>query len=641
VISFAFAANCTSFNYSDWNSCSSGTQTRTVTNSTPVDCTGGSPVLTQNCTITTATTTTTSTTTTLNASNIEKGFSCLVQQTKPDCTGAVNVQDAALTILASPNNTKNCITQLKTFKRGDCFGTGTACNIKETAWAILALNHVGEKTDNYASWLKNQTKTATDLIWQLQQNSEGKTNCKINYDSQDYPFIVQENKKIDVSAGNCLTLTQSNYWFQISPNCYDKEFTLTCDKESSAALMYKNPSSQTLYLLSDTKTAGVSQPVSIKIKSTCFGAGACDYETSLLATLALDKIGSDISAYTPYLIAAEDANQQYLPDAFLQIMIDFGEYGTKLIKQNRVPYWEAEGTTNGKYYDTSLALIALQDSNQPQVKSARDWLLNQAQNSGDGCWNNKDITDTAMALWALEHRAANIGTTTITTCEQTGYTCRILATCGISDRLTSDNYYCAGTGKICCKVAEQKTCADMGGRVCDSTKQCSGAEQTSSDSSACCLASCDNKPVVSECESEGGYCRTSCSTSQEPVSFDCGTSSSKCCKAIATPTPSGSLTWLWILLIILIVLVIIAIVFKERIKLWFEKRKTTGSSQASVGPRGGFPPAGFSNQRPLQQRPMAPGANPQTQRPMQARPAFKPSSSSDDDVFKKLKDIGK
>jgi hypothetical protein len=41
---------CTSFTYSNWNSCqSNNTQTRTVSSSLPNGCTGGSPTLTQSC----------------------------------------------------------------------------------------------------------------------------------------------------------------------------------------------------------------------------------------------------------------------------------------------------------------------------------------------------------------------------------------------------------------------------------------------------------------------------------------------------------------------------------------------------------------------------------------------------------------
>lgn len=43
---------CTSFTYSDWSTCLNGSQSRTVTASLPVGCSGGNPTLTQSCTST-------------------------------------------------------------------------------------------------------------------------------------------------------------------------------------------------------------------------------------------------------------------------------------------------------------------------------------------------------------------------------------------------------------------------------------------------------------------------------------------------------------------------------------------------------------------------------------------------------------
>jgi hypothetical protein len=45
----ASARVCTSWTYSDWSSCASSRQTRTVVSSSPSGCSGGSPVLTQSC----------------------------------------------------------------------------------------------------------------------------------------------------------------------------------------------------------------------------------------------------------------------------------------------------------------------------------------------------------------------------------------------------------------------------------------------------------------------------------------------------------------------------------------------------------------------------------------------------------------
>ena len=45
-------SSCTSFTYSDWSACSNSTQSRSILTSSPAGCTGGSPILTQSCTIT-------------------------------------------------------------------------------------------------------------------------------------------------------------------------------------------------------------------------------------------------------------------------------------------------------------------------------------------------------------------------------------------------------------------------------------------------------------------------------------------------------------------------------------------------------------------------------------------------------------
>jgi len=45
-------STCTSWTYSDWSTCVSGNQTRTVITSSPSGCTGGSPIVSQSCSVT-------------------------------------------------------------------------------------------------------------------------------------------------------------------------------------------------------------------------------------------------------------------------------------------------------------------------------------------------------------------------------------------------------------------------------------------------------------------------------------------------------------------------------------------------------------------------------------------------------------
>jgi len=559
--------------------------------------------------------TVTTTNTVLNGSKIDNAFSCLATQVKSDCSGANKIQDIALTILASPESvTQKCYDKLLSLKKTDCFGDST-CNTKDTALAILALNHVGQDTKIYESWLKNHTSVAEDLIWYLEQDSVGKSGCKISYNSVDYPFNVLENKKIDSAAGNCLSLANSNYWYQIAPNCYNTKFTIVCDAPNGyiATLLYKQPSSSTLYVLSDTKTAQASQPIELMVKSLCFGEGACNYEASAWATIALDKTGNDITDYLPYLIAGEEANQKYLPAAFLQIIKDFSEYGTKLIQQQKLNNWEAENTAYNKYYDTGLALLALTSSNQQKVADSKNWLLNIAQDA-NGCWNNNNIRDTAMILWAIEGRRTSVigSVAPLAGCGDAGFFCIASEKCPTGE--LKQNYYCSSVGKKCCENENLESCETLGGLECATGKVCSGVEVKSSDVGKCCLEECETPVISTECENDNGFCRTSCSSAQtKDAALSCGTGAEVCCKPNIA-VPSKSYTWLWILLIILIILVILAIVYRDKLKVWLYKIKSGFKEDKGNKPSGGFPPGPYSSEKQVPQR------LPQRPMPLQGRP---------------------
>lgn len=556
-----------------------------------------------NTTVGTNTTATQTTqTTSANKTNTEKGFSCLIEKVKPDCSGAKTIQELALVVLASPNNvTASCIAELEKLKKTDgCFGVSN-CDIRDTALAILALNHAGKNVDSSISWLKNQTIVSSDLTWYLQQNSEVATSCEINYDSQLYAFSVQDNKKISVPAGNCLSLAQSNYWFMVNPACYEKEFIMSCASDFIATLMYKQPGSQTLYVLSETKSAGPGQTIDLKIKSTCFGKTSCDYEASIWSALALKKTGNSVQEYLPYLVSGADANSKYLPNAFLHMIVDYTEHGSSLIaEQQPLNYWEAKNTAYNKYYDTALALLALDATNQQQVTNARKWLIDLAQDA-NGCWNSGSIKETAFALWALERRLPpQIPTSSITYCEAATFFCIASAACPSDERL--DNYYCK-TGS-CCKTQNLKTCSELKGKICPANEQCSGIEERTSDTNNCCTSDCEVKEVESECALGGGLCRTSCLSTQKANSLECLDSGDVCCKAVETPKKK-SLWWLWLLLILLIILIAVAIWKRNEIKVWIYKKKSgfkeDNKSSSGMPPgRPGMPPMnGPQMQRPI------------------------------------------
>ena len=589
--------------------------------------------------------TTPTTTQQQNLSKIEKAFECLEEQVEGNCD-SLSIPEISFTILATPKNSimEECKDSLisKRSSQGDCWPSGN-CNIKDTAIAVLAMDHLGQNTDDAEEWLLNQNRTATDLIWYLEQDSDEPSQCKISYSGNDYTIDVADNKKINTNAGSCLSLAQSNFWLQVAQNCYNTEFAVSCDKEFIATFLYRYQNSPTLFILSDTASQPSYGTVNLKINTKCFGASSCDYESSLWATIALIQKNHDVDNFLPYLIALAEANQRYLPNSFLYMATSYEDYGNKLIQDQRLGnYWQADLTPYNKFYDTSLALLALRNSQAEQVVKSKDWMLFQQKE--DGCWKNSNpetIRDTAIALWALTGRSyGSTGTGGETTyCSEANFFCIATADCPENQQL--GNYYCSGLGNTCCQTENLKTCSEYLGKVCSSDELCTGNTKKSSDQDNCCLGDCQTKTTETECESMRYICRSECGDNQEEVSHSCD-SGDVCCRTSTTPEPS-SLLWLWILLIILIIIIVLLIIFRHRVKLAYFKmknkfKKDKGpkglSGPFSPGPPGAFPPRpGFP---PIRRMPMRRGPA----RPVQ-RPQPQSRDKSMDETFKKLQEMSK
>lgn len=581
-------------------------------------------------------------TTTQDLSKIEEAFECLEEEVG-DCED-LTIQEKALVILASPDDvTARCVSELKDAKNtASCWGDN-GCNVKDTALAVLALDHAGENTATSEEWLIKQNKTATDVLWYLEQDSSEATQCKISYSGNDYIVNIAENKKIDSSAGPCLNLAISNFWLRVSSDCYDTEFQISCDKSFISTLIYGQHSSSegatVFYPLSDTASASASGTIELKIKSKCFGDNTCNYEGSAWATLALLQTGHNIENYLPYLIAAADSNERYLPNAFIYAITEDTGYGNLLVQEQKFNNWEADATAYNSVYDTSLALLALSSSSNEQVTKAKDWLL--FKQGASGCWENTDseIRDTSIALWALEGRGYSSPTSpSVTYCSDANYFCIPTSKCPVNEVL--DNYFCGGTaGDVCCQNEHLELCSAMLGEVCGSDETCNGVEENSLDG-ACCLGTCEIQTPSADCDAMGYMCEVGeCPSGKEEIDYDCD-SGEVCCRTTTTPE-GGSLWWLWVLIIlILIVLGLLGYLKRANLKVWwfkikskFKKDKGTGSTNTGPGPRRGMPPSpGF---HPVRRQPMF--------RPSQGRtPQRAPTPDKRmDNVFKKLQEMSK
>ncbi|MFA4960577.1 MAG: hypothetical protein WC548_02835 [Candidatus Pacearchaeota archaeon] len=572
-----------------------------------------------------------------NTEKISEGFSCLEEKVE-DCSELTN-QEIALTILATPSDDifDKCVSELKERKSEDNWG-----NVRDTALAVLALNHAGENTQSSEEWLIEQSETPSDLVWYIEEDSSGETECHVGHESSDYIVNIGENKKIDKDAGPCLTRTQSNYWFLVSSDCYDQEFKFECNQDFIATLLYKNRNSPTLYVLEETKSSPAYGTISLKVNSKCFGDSKCDYEASLWAALALLETGHNIEEYIPYIIAMSDTNKQYLPDSFIYILTNYEGYASRLItKQKLGNYWEAESSAYGRYYDTSLAFLSI-DSSSEQLKNSKDWLLFSQGN--DGCWQN--IRNTAIVLWALEKKPDKIGGNSVSYCTSSNYFCVSASNCPTSE-VVAEDYFCPFQSDVCCMTENLKSCTEYSGQVCDSDEVCTGNEKKATDTSKCCTGECAERPIETECESMYYSCSGSCSDAQEQINYDCG-SGQVCCRTISE-TKNGSI-WTWIILIIFIIaLIIILWIYREKLKLiWFKfktkyRKDKSGSSSRGMPPGG--PSPGSMQRYPPQTSPYSPkpGFPPIRRMPIQmsSQKPYNPEDKSMSDVFNKLKDMSK
>jgi len=553
---------------------------------------------------------------------IELGFQCL-EELAVDCSG-LSVQELSYTILASPENIfSTCVNQLQSRKSENNFG-----GVRDTALAVLALQHAGEDTTALEEWLLTKTHTPTNLIWYLQEDSNLETECHIGYNTNDYTITISENKKINSDAGPCLTRAQSNFWLEVSPECYGDEISVTCDQQFITSLLYRNMNSPTIYVLEGTQNAAAFGQTETTVTSKCFGDSSCNYEATAWATMALLKSGHDIEEYIPYLIALSDSNEGYLPNAFIYMITNYGEYASRLVEERKLGnYWEADNSAYNKYYDTALAILSIGNSNSPQIQESKNWLF--FSQGSNGCWQNS-VRDTAFILWSLIGRPSTVEGGTVTTCSEGGFFCIPTSECPSAEQ--RGNYQCSSLSTTCCAAENLKSCSEYGGSICSSGESCQGIERRAIDNDNCCTGTCEEIPTETQCESNYYSCQDSCSDSQENIDYTCN-QGQICCRT-KPQTESGLSGWIWVIsILILIVLGVILWIKRENVKLlWFKMKSKFkkdksrgGQTTQGGGPRPPFPPRRGPPPRP----PMPPQRR--------IAPQGKPPAPKEGSVFDELK----
>ncbi len=518
-----------------------------------------------------------------SADSIQKAYQCLTTEVNAKSSSSLSLQEATFSILALGSNTK-AAQKIEDEKSGNNCWPKTSCKIKETAQGLLAYEKLGKDTGAISTYLLSKNGTASDLAWFLliDISNHEPASCTIKHDSSQNTIAIGDDMKITGNPGSCLSVISSGYWLQISSTCLDKNFEISCTKDFITTLLYKKSNADTIYVSSKTNSAASSGQTQEHVNAKCFKSGAdCDYEGSLWAAFALSQAGKDITAFVPYLVAAAQDNPSYFPSAFIyKLTGGQDQYSEIVSSQQSNQFWSAPSTKYNKYYDTALGLLALQGKDAQEATNAKNYLI--SIQSSDGCWNSKNIRDTAFILYGgwSEQNPTTPHSSSGTLCTEGGFFCESSALqCQGAGGEILTNYECPSTLYCCSKPVATQTCAQQQGSVCTSGEQCSGLEVDSSDGT-CCLAQC--QPVqtdVNECEQSGNTCRSACNSDEQANSLTCTFGSDICCELT---TSSGSSNWWIVLLIILILLVIAAIIFRNRLKILFFKSRKSSSTPITI-----------------------------------------------------------
>jgi len=581
---------------------------------------------------------------------VEQAYSCLKDRLEGNCGDTQSTEQAVFSLLAMAYDSSvksDCKSSVNSKKSGDCWGAtdSSSCDLKSTALAVIGLNHINANIDDYTDWLLDKRELTTDLDWFLEIDANEATACKIKVNNgNEKTFNIAENKKIS-GTSSCLSPAEQNYFLKISDSCLDDEFTISCDKDFITTLLYKKPGASIYYVSSETNSASASGNTEETVNAYCFEtSNSCDYEGSLWAALALAKTGEDVSPYIPYITAMADEtiNKKYLPSAFLYMLTNEDDYYSELTDlQKQDKYWEEGGK---KFYDTALALLALQNTGTEAEDNTKEYLFEIQDNSG--CWNSNNIRDTSFILYAGWPKPPlyDSDTTGRADCEDFAHYCVSSGECSSDDTL--DNFYCPFLSDVCCETQPtEQTCLEKQGFICEENQRCTGSEVIALDTNYCCLASCV-EITENECEDAGYTCKSSCSDNEDEKFYDCDYIGDICC----AEGEGGNYT-LIILLVILIILIILAIVFRNQVKVWwfriksklrFGKPKGPGPSGPGMPPIGGVP----LMQVPRQILPSRPVHYPRRRRsPRQRSHVRTPRTAEKDTIFedtmKKLKDMTK
>lgn len=130
-----------------------------------------------------------------------------------------------------------------------------------TGFLLLLSSSIASAAENCSNIKK------FDWFIEVDIKDNAASECTIKYTGGESKIDVNEDMTLAGNTGSCLDRANNNYWLEISGNCLDKEFTISCDKDFISALIYREGTSGPVYVSSEAHSGAAG--ASTKEKASC------------------------------------------------------------------------------------------------------------------------------------------------------------------------------------------------------------------------------------------------------------------------------------------------------------------------------------------------------------------------------------
>ncbi len=289
-----------------------------------------------------------------------------------------DVDEIAMSILALRNggyDTSDGIDKLKALENIDNWG-----DVRDTAYAVLALYKSGENVDAEVEWLREEERLGDNGEWLVQIRAEGNGTCRMDYSNGESEIKIEDGDVTcrDEGLGSMFNLENC---IQRSLQAFEN-FEIECAgiNPSGISLLYNN---NNIYFL-------LSEDSPLEVKDACYDG--CRYLDAALTSWVFYEIGEEDHSEL-YLDINRD--ESVVGHSVLSLLSDENQYEEWLINSQ-----ELSGSWNRDIFNTAFAYRVLENSlnGKDSSDSAKQWLGEQQDD--DGSFNH-DVFDTAFVLFAL------------------------------------------------------------------------------------------------------------------------------------------------------------------------------------------------------------------------------------------------